>query len=34
MPLRVKDVEFDCHAIIARDGKCGKDRVVTLADSP
>ena len=32
MRLRVKDVEFDHHAIIVRDGKGHKDRVVTLAE--
>lgn len=31
--LRVKDLEFDRRAVIVRDGKGGKDRVVTLADS-
>ena len=30
--LRVKDIEFDRRAIIVRDGKGKKDRVVTLAD--
>jgi len=30
--LRVKDIEFDRRAIIVRDGKGRKDRVVTLAD--
>lgn len=30
--LRVKDIEFDQHALIVRDGKGGKDRVVTLSD--
>jgi integron integrase len=28
--LRIKDVEFDRHVIIVRDGKGGKDRVVML----
>lgn len=31
--LRVKDLEFERHAIMVRDGKGGKDRVVTLADA-
>ncbi len=31
--LRVKDVEFERRAILVRDGKGGKDRVVTLADA-
>ncbi|HEX7081011.1 MAG TPA: integron integrase [Gammaproteobacteria bacterium] len=30
--LRVKDVDFDHRAIVVRDGKGGKDRVVTLPD--
>ncbi len=30
--LRVKDLDFDRRAIFVRDGKGGKDRVVTLAD--
>ena len=30
--LRVKDLDFACRAICIRDGKGGKDRVVTLAD--
>ena len=30
--LRIKDVEFDRRAVIVRDGKGNKDRVVTLAD--
>ncbi len=30
--LRVKDIEFAHRAIIVRDGKGGKDRVVTLSD--
>ncbi len=30
--LRVKDIEFAHRAIFVRDGKGGKDRVVTLAD--
>lgn len=30
--LRVKDLDFDHRAIIVRDGKGGKDRVVTLPD--
>ena len=32
MRLRVKDIEFERRAIIVRNGKGGKDRVVTLAD--
>lgn len=32
MRLRVKDVEFSRRAIIVRNGKGAKDRVVTLAD--
>lgn len=32
MRLRVKDLDFDHHAILVRDGKGAKDRVVTLAD--
>ncbi len=32
--LRVKDLEFSHSAIIVRDGKGGKDRVVTLLDDP
>ncbi len=32
MRLRVKDLEFDHRAILVRDGKGGKDRVVTLPD--
>jgi integron integrase len=31
--LRVKDVDFERHAIIVRDGKGGKDRVVMLPHS-
>ncbi len=31
--LRVKDVDFDHRAIVVRDGKGGKDRVVTLPDA-
>ena len=31
--LRVKDLEFDRRAVIVRQGKGGKDRVVTLADA-
>lgn len=31
--LRVKDVDFDRHAIVVRDGKGGKDRVVMLPRS-
>lgn len=30
--LRVKDLDFDHRAIIVRDGKGGKDRVVTLPE--
>ena len=30
--LRVKDLDFDHRAILVRDGKGGKDRVVTLPD--
>ena len=30
--LRVKDIDFDHRAILVRDGKGAKDRVVTLAD--
>ncbi len=30
--LRVKDIDFDHCAILVRDGKGAKDRVVTLAD--
>lgn len=30
--LRVKDLDFDHRAILVRDGKGAKDRVVTLAD--
>lgn len=30
--LRVKDIDFDHRAIVVRDGKGGKDRVVTLPD--
>lgn len=30
LSLRVKDVDFDRHVIIVRDGKGGKDRVVML----
>jgi integron integrase len=30
--LRVKDLDFEHHAILVRDGKGGKDRVVTLPD--
>lgn len=31
--LRVKDIDFDHSALVVRDGKGGKDRVVTLADA-
>jgi len=31
--LRIKDIDFDHRAILVRDGKGGKDRVVTLPDS-
>jgi integron integrase len=30
--LRIKDLDFDHRAIVVRDGKGGKDRVVTLPD--
>ena len=30
--LRVKDIDFSHRAVIVRDGKGGKDRIVTLAD--
>jgi integrase len=30
--LRVEALDFDHHAIVVRDGKGGKDRVVTLPD--
>jgi len=30
--LRVKDLDFQHRAVVVRDGKGGKDRVVTLAD--
>jgi integrase len=30
--LRVKDLDFDHRAVVVRDGKGGKDRVVTLPD--
>jgi len=33
MRLRVKDIDFDNHAIIVRDGKGEDDRVTILADS-
>ncbi|MCA1779632.1 MAG: integron integrase [Xanthomonadaceae bacterium] len=33
MRLRVKDLEFEHRAVMVRDGKGGKDRVVTLADA-
>lgn len=33
LALRVKDVDFDRHAIVVRDGKGGKDRVVMLPRS-
>lgn len=33
LSLRVKDVDFDRHVIIVRDGKGGKDRVVMLPRS-
>ncbi len=33
LSLRVKDVDFDRHVIIVRDGKGGKDRVVMLPHS-
>lgn len=31
--LRVKDIEFDRHAIVVREGKGGKDRIVMLPES-
>ena len=31
--LRVKDVDFDCHAIVVREAKGNKDRVVMLQHS-
>jgi integrase len=33
LSLRVKDVDFDKHAIVVREGKGGKDRVVMLPHS-
>src|SRR4030095_5311963 len=33
VPLRVKDVDFSYRAILVRDGKGAKDRVVTLPES-
>ena len=33
LSLRVKDVDFDRHVIVVRDGKGGKDRVVMLPHS-
>jgi integron integrase len=30
--LRIKDLDFERHAIVVRDGKGGKDRIVTLPD--
>jgi integron integrase len=33
LALRVKDIEFDHHAIVVRQGKGDKDRVVTLPES-
>ena len=33
MRLRVKDVEFECRAIVVRDGKGGKDRITVLPGS-
>lgn len=33
LSLRVKDIDFDRHVIIVRDGKGGKDRVVMLPQS-
>ena len=33
LSLRVKDVDFDRHVIVVRDGKGGKDRVVMLPQS-
>ncbi|MFK5282877.1 tyrosine-type recombinase/integrase, partial [Lacticaseibacillus paracasei] len=32
LQLRVKDIDFDHHAIIVREGKGNKDRVVQLPD--
>jgi integron integrase len=31
--LRVKDVDFDAHQVLVRDGKGGKDRVTVLPDN-
>ena len=31
-PARVKDVDFDQHQLIVRDGKGGKDRITMLPD--
>jgi len=33
LKLRIKDVDFDRHVVMVRDGKGGKDRVVMLPDS-
>ena len=33
LSLRIKDIEFEHRALVVRDGKGAKDRVVTLADS-
>ena len=33
MRLRIKDIDFDNHTLIVRDGKGEDDRVTTLADS-
>ncbi len=30
--LRVKDVDFDQHQLVVRDGKGGKDRITMLPD--
>ena len=30
LTLRVKDIDFDLHAIVVREAKGGKDRVVML----
>ena len=32
--LRVKNVPFDRHQLIVRDGQGGKDRITLLPDSP
>ncbi len=33
LPLRIKDVDFEHRAVVVREGKGGKDRVVMLPDS-